>query len=498
MFARQFPGGGPGEIDSENPEEIFRSFISGKLQANCLTCHNAHPGQNQAEYALQIARQNLRWAAAGASELASVTGSAKSMPDTFDYKMPHALENPELRPPTVVYRDNIFDSQNKVLFNIVKDVPDERCYFCHSNFDPHAGEKWSQHEDVHIAAGLKCVDCHRHGIDHNITRGYENEDTASRNPLAVSLSCRGCHVEDESSKNPSTGRLGAPVAEHKGIPPIHFDKLTCTACHSGSWPEGKTIATKTSRAHALGTLNVNKSTDALPHIIYPVFSKQSGTLVHGPSSLMTLKGGAIGPHKLIWPAFWAQLQENKVAPIDIETVRSVTSNLIFQETENSGSWPGISEEQIAQVLSSLKDKTDGTPTYVTGGRLYQLTNDDKLSASDHHAASPYLWPIAHDVRPAAQSLGVNGCGDCHSTDSPFVFGMVQVNSPVLSKKLSSKTMVDFQGADALYMNLFALTFLFRPFFKTVSIIAVLIIGAVLLVYAIRSIAYITKMFTGEN
>ncbi|MHC4265986.1 MAG: hypothetical protein ACYSUK_08645, partial [Planctomycetota bacterium] len=158
MFARQFPGGGSGEIDSENPEEIFRSFISGKLEANCLTCHNAHPGQNQAEYALQVARQNLRWAAAGASELATVTGSAKSMPDTFDYKMPDALENPELRPPTVVYRDNIFDSQNKVLFNIVKDVPDERCYFCHSNFDPHAGEKWSQHEDVHIAAGIKCVD----------------------------------------------------------------------------------------------------------------------------------------------------------------------------------------------------------------------------------------------------------------------------------------------------------------------------------------------------
>ncbi|MHC4187911.1 MAG: hypothetical protein ACYSRQ_06935, partial [Planctomycetota bacterium] len=103
-----------------------------------------------------------------------------------------------------------------------------------------------------------------------------------------------------------------------------------------------------------------------------------------------------------------------------------------------------------------------------------------------------------DVRPAAQSLGGNGCGDCHSTESPFVFGAVQVDTPVLSKKLSSKTMIDFQGADAVYMKLFALTFLFRPFFKTVSIIAVLIIGAVLLVYAIRSIAYITKMLSGEN
>ncbi|MHC5073892.1 MAG: hypothetical protein ACYTFE_03600 [Planctomycetota bacterium] len=497
MFGRHFPGGGPGQVDSENPEEILRSFISGRLEANCLSCHNAHPGQNQAEYAIQIARQNLRWAAAGSSELATVTGSAKSMPETFDYKMPDALENPELRPPTVIYRENIFDSKDQVLFDITRNIPNERCYFCHTNLDPHAGEKWSQDEDVHLNAGLKCVDCHRHGVDHNITRGYDNESAASENPLAGALTCSGCHIQDKSSKKPSAGRLGAPIAEHKGIPPVHFEKLTCTACHSGDWPDEKTTSTKTSRAHALGILNVNKSPDALPHIQYPVFSTQSGTLIQR-STLMMLKGGKIGPHKLIWPAFWAQIQDNSATPINIETVRSVTSQLVFPETDNTGSWPDLSEEQIAQVLSSLNNRTDGTPVYIAGGLLYQFRDNGNLYASEHNAAYPYAWPVAHNVRPAAQSLGVNGCTDCHSTDSPFVYGLVKVDTPVLSQSLSSKKMVDFQHLDSVYMKLFAFTFVFRPFLKTLSLIAVLVIGAVLLVYALKSIAYITKMFTGEN
>jgi hypothetical protein len=211
-----------------------------------------------------------------------------------------------------------------------------------------------------------------------------------------------------------------------------------------------------------------------------------------------LKGGKIGPHKLIWPAFWAQLQDNRVTPINIESVKSVTSNMTFPEKDNTGSWPEISEEQIAQVLSSLKDRTDGIPIYIAGGQLYQLSDDGNLSASEHHAAYPYTWPVSHNVRPAAQSLGIYGCGDCHSTDSPFVFGTVEVDTPVLSQNLSSKKMVEFQNIDAVYMKLFAFTFVFRPFLKTLSVIAVLVIGAVLLVYALRSIAYITKMFTGEK
>jgi hypothetical protein len=79
-FGRHMPGGGVGERDSEDPDEIMRSFVSGKLEIDCLACHDGDPGHNQGEYGLQVVRENFRWAAAATCSFASVSGSAKDMP----------------------------------------------------------------------------------------------------------------------------------------------------------------------------------------------------------------------------------------------------------------------------------------------------------------------------------------------------------------------------------------------------------------------------------
>ena len=452
LFARQLPGGGPGELQSDNPDEVVRGFISGKLEVNCMSCHDADPAHDQAEYALQIARQNFRWAAAATCSFASVSGSAKSMPDTYDPLMPEVLDDTKLVPPTIRYGENAFDYKKRVFFNIVREVPNQRCYFCHSNKDlgQTEMEMWSTDEDVHLAAGLTCVDCHRNGLDHNITRGYEGEASVSTNLLAAASSCKSCHLGEEASSSPTVGRLGAPEPEHWGIPPAHFDKLTCTACHSGIWPRQKSIRTKTSRAHGLGTFSVDKSDDALPHIIYPVFSKQSD--------------GKIAPHKLIWPAFWGSLKGRQVTPIDLEIVRQGAEIIAGRVLARQGDWPSFTEETIAEGLAlASQGSIDGKPVYVCGGKLYRLGDNGKLIATEHVAVEPYLWPIAHDVRPAAQSLGVRRCEDCHSTNSPFFFGAVDVDTPVASKQGFVKKMVEFQGLNPVYTKLFAFSFVFRPF-----------------------------------
>ena len=496
LFGRHMPGGGVGELEGDNPDEIMRGFISGKLEINCLSCHNAHPGQDQAEYASQIARQNFRWAAAASCEFASVKGSAKSMGDTYDYLMPRVLGGP-----TVTYRENTFDHKNQVFFNIVRKVPAERCYFCHSNrdLDKTGAGKWATDEDVHLAAGLTCVDCHRNGLDHNITRGYEGEASVSTNPLAATLSCKGCHLGEKSSSVPMAGRLGAPVPEHPGIPPVHFDKLTCTACHSGPWPAQKTYRTKTSRAHGLGTYNVNKSDEALPHIIYPVFDEQMGPLFFR-GRLVRLMGSKIAPHKLIWPAFWGNLKDRRVTPIALEIVRPIAAKIITKEKiPPSGDWPALKAEQITKVLSLLSSQTEGKPAYIAGGTLYCLDDSGKLTEQNNHpAARPYLWPIAHDVRPAAQSLGVRSCRDCHSIDAPFFFGEVDVDSPLVSKRDSVKMMVEFQDVDAVYAWAFALSFVFRPWLKVVTLASCAVLAVVLLLYALKALARITKMLAGED
>jgi hypothetical protein len=328
LFGRHTPGGGAGELDSESPDEIMRQFVSGKLEVNCLSCHNTSYGQNQAEYASQVMRQNYRWAPTGACEFASVKGAAASQADTYDPLVSDAI--------AVKYHPGTFGYKNRVLFDIVREVPNERCYFCHSEkiVTPNGSEKWAVEEDVHIAAGLRCVDCHRNGPDHDIIRGHEGERRPSHDSLAGVFTCRGCHLGSQSAV-PTAGRLGAPKPKHAGIPPIHFEKLTCTACHSGPWPGGKTYRSKTSRAHALGTFFANKADDALPHIVTPVSAKQDD--------------GKIAPHRLLWPAFWATMKDQAVGPIELEVVKQ-TLVPVIGESPSSGGWSSLTAEQITEAL----------------------------------------------------------------------------------------------------------------------------------------------------
>jgi hypothetical protein len=486
LFGRHTPGGGVGELETDDPDEIMREYVSGKLEINCLSCHDAEFTHNQGNFFLQIARGNFRWASAATCGFASVSGSANDMPETYDPFMPEPPEDAKKVPPTIKYRETAFDHENKVYFNIAREVPDNRCYFCHSNLylEAEDTEKWNTDEDIHLKAGLKCVDCHRNGIDHNITRGYEDESSASSNHLAAASSCEGCHLGEKGSSLPVAGRLGAPVPEHRGIPPVHFERMTCTACHSGPWPAKETLLTKTARAHRLGTIGVNKSHEALPHISSPVFAEQ--------------ENGKIAPHKMVWPAFWGIIKEQEVTPIDFEVVKQTVGQVLANEKlPRTGDWPALSDEHVTEVLKSLKVTVEGEPVYVSGGKVYSLDDSGKLWSEEHKAAKPYLWPIGHNVRPAAQSLGIRYCTDCHATDAPFFFGDVAVDSPVVTAR-EAKQMIEFQNVDPSYARAFAFSFVFRPMMKIVCLCSCAIIAVVLLLYALKALACVVKVLAGPD
>jgi len=463
IFGRHMPGGGPGEVQTTEVDEIARQFVSGTLEINCLACHNAHHGQDMGGpggYAVQVSRQNFRWAAAASCEFASVKGSAAAVPETYDPFLP---DPDEKNAPRVTYRKEAFNENNEVLLQIVREVPNQRCYYCHSNLyysQPEKAERWALDEDIHLTAGLRCVDCHRNGIDHNIVRGYAEESVHSSNPLAATSSCEGCHLS-QGKDQPQAGRLGAPVPKHKGLPPSHLKKLTCTACHSGPWPGNETILTKTSRAHRLGTPNVNKAQEVLPHIIAPVFARQEGRIAAGPwhglpARENTVKmavplvpakpgeRGKIAPHKLIWPAYWAVIEGDQVKPVAIGVIEKVVGKVFADlELPGTGDWPKITKEKIAEALKALGAAVESEAVYVAGGTLYRLDGSRELAEEvDHPAAAPYMWPIAHDVRPAAQSLGARQCEDCHSPDAPFFKSLVCIDSPVQGDGGVFKQMID--------------------------------------------------------
>jgi len=155
------------------------------------------------------------------------------------------------------------------------------------------------------------------------------------------------------------------------------------------------------------------------------------------------------------------------------------------------------------VLKQLVGEFDGEaeegqpkpePVYIAGGRLYRSSNGVIVS-EDHEAAEAYKWPIAHNVRPAAQSLGANGrCADCHDTNSPFIFGQVEVDSPVAPQggRDTTREMVEFEGLDRGYYQMFAFTFLFRPWLKVVVILSCVLLGMVLLLYALKGLDAVIK------
>ena len=105
--------------------------------------------------------------------------------------------------------------------------------------------------------------------------------------------------------NDGGGRLGAPRAVHKGLPLVHFDKLACTACHSGPRPGAKPVQILTSMAHGLGLPAHHYGEKLPPAMVAPVYLQV---------------GGALAPHRMVWPAFWGALKDGKISPLNPDKV----------------------------------------------------------------------------------------------------------------------------------------------------------------------------------
>ena len=484
-FGGRMPGGLP--QDEAGGAERARWTVSGELEVNCLVCHDASPAYDQAEYARQVALENFRYAPAAASGLAVLTGAAKEMPAFFDYLLPSSVEDSlQDKIPRVEYARNRFLPNGKVAFDIVREVKTTRCYYCHTNVDVEqtGAQRWKASEDVHLARGMTCVQCHRNGLDHGMTRGGERDSKAAGDSFAAALTCRGCHMGLDADPNQPPGRISAPYPKHRGIPPVHFDKLTCTACHSGPWPAENTRRWKNGLTHGLGEFNVNKSADTLPHIYGPVFAPQ--------------EDGKTGPHRAIWPAFWGRQHGGTVTPLSPDDVRAALQKGKLQRALTpDGSWPQVDAEWVGQVLRLLVDDASGTPVYIAGGKLHRRDGAGRLVTEEHPHAQPYLWPMAHDVRPASQALGVRGCEDCHAAGAPFFSGKVTVDSPLASERDAAWKMARFEkNLDQAYQTRLTRLWGFRSWLKWGGMLSAGLLLLLLSAYALPALERLSVAAAG--
>ncbi len=166
-----------------------------------------------------------------------------------------------------------------------------------------------------------------------------------------------------------------------------------------------------------------------------------------------------------------------------------------------GRWPVLKDDEVLEILRRLAaaDTMSGTPVYISGGEVISIGEGGKLRKREERAAMPTLWPIAHDVRPKSRSLGVRGCDDCHSTDSPFHFGLVDVVSPFAAVRDTVRHMTDYQDITRVSAWIFSMSFLFRPGLKWLVIICFLLVASVVLISMVRGLAHLIRILAaGEE
>ncbi|MBT3198904.1 MAG: hypothetical protein HN350_03215 [Phycisphaerales bacterium] len=391
-FGRHMPGGDMAAPKDTLSDLNARWNVSGKAEINCLACHNGSFKQDHSEWAKQMARENFMWAGTAASGLGEVGGMGSRQPDVWDYtKGPSPDDTGFATPPAVTYDLSQFDSKNRAMLD-VGSPKDKSCLSCHSTVTT-GQSKWRSDRDVHSAAGLSCVSCHRNGISHNIVRGYPGEAKLRKDPDVASLSCKGCHIgTDGTGARAMGGRLGAPVPKHAGLPPVHMKKLTCTACHSGPMPKSEPTRVRTARMNRMGIFGRAQWYTEAPNI-------SAGVFVKGDD-------GKIGPRKMIWPAFWARLDGDKVTPILPKEVAPLTKGVFggqqqIAEILNILAGP-IAEDYGKKASTGRQDlikkyKIGGLPVFLHGGKLYKLTADGGLDVSEFKGQAPMMiGPFARD------------------------------------------------------------------------------------------------------
>lgn len=503
-FGRHNPAPAPrGEMVDQGDDPQARWHISGRLEIDCMMCHSADTRYDPSEQARQLQRQNFQWIPTVAMGLGHVRESARDLEEEDPLAaLDPAYEGP-VSPP-VQYDRNRFDNQGRVFFDVRSRPMTESCYHCHTSrkVGPGTPARWHLERDVHLAAGMSCTDCHRNGIDHMIVRGHETEAIETRDPARATLSCAGCHLGDDQLSRPSMalgGRGGAPQPLHRGIPKVHFETLSCTACHSGPWPEEHTRSVQTSLAHGLGIASTLRNERTLPEIVAPVMA--------------TGHDGKIAPHRMVWPAFWGWLREDgQVLPIAPEAVKAAAGPLPAILTSQEGDEPlpqqsgndrPTREQAIVDVMERLGERlaTDqavgAVPVLIRDGYIHRV-EQEQLIREEHDAAAPYLWPLAHDVRPAAQSLGVRGCTDCHAADAPFYFGMVFTGFGAHDPVRPIRQMHELHTQRPVLTRAWAMAFVMRPAFQVFLLVCTLVTLLILVRYGLAGLGTALAAVADQN
>ncbi len=459
------PGGGPLELDRDGKRydtqmrdpasnmvaggengldgDYYKARWSetGVIEADCLLCHM--PEYDMKKRNDELANLNFRWAATAGAGFGTVTGKVSASEQ-----------------PAVVYDKNKFDADGNVLVHIAPEPRNETCLNCHFKPDwKKRGAAYSARTDVHMVAGLRCVDCHAAGskaADPRI-RGREvhqfgkGDDPSGwvRNDLDNTVrSCESCHLQ---------GWRNAPRATHTWLPPLHMEKIACQTCHIPA------RAVKSALVQASDVYNPAPRIMPPPKHIWTFYDQDMAFWNHyGELDLFTGKDeptnitrptlirykGKIYPANRVHSA-WVGFEELGKPGLNQLFMKDFFQMWTQHRADPKNKYPGLDKitddnqdgiievnrpEEIDALLVATRSYLTATGFPLSNRRLAWVSDNKAYFSSTEFKDLPHepweatayasVYKFSHDVAPARAALGAGGCTDCHRDGSPFFQGHV--------------------------------------------------------------------------
>jgi len=414
---------------------------TGVIEADCLLCH-------MPEYSIkkrndELANLNFSWAATAGAGFGKVSGQVSAG-----------------EKPTVIYDKSKFDADGNIILHMVPEPRNETCLNCHAKPDwKKRGASYTPRTDVHLAADLRCVDCHAAGSraadprirGHEVHQFGKGDDPSGwvRNDLDNTVrSCEKCHLE---------GWRNSPRATHAWLPPLHLEKIACQTCHI------PTRAVKSALVQASDVYNPAPRITPPPKHIWAFYDQEMVFWNHyGELDLFTPKDqptnitrptlflykGKIYPGNRVHSA-WVGFEEQGKPGLNQLFMKDFFQMWMQHRADPMSKYPelakitddnkdGIIEvnrpEEIDALLSSVKAYLAATGFPMEGRRLVWISDSRAYYSSKEfrglphevYEASPYasVYKFSHDIAPAKAALGSGGCTDCHRAGSPFFLGAV--------------------------------------------------------------------------
>jgi hypothetical protein len=429
----KFTAGGDNNFDGDYYKASWNE--TGVIEGDCMLCHV--PEYNYKGRNAMLDSLNFKWAATEGSGLGKIEGSIKSKQTV-----------------KVVYDLSKFDKDSKVSMHFVREPRNETCMNCHAKPDwKKKGTDFSERRDVHIAAGLKCVDCHGAGskAPNDLIKGKEEHQFGKgddpsgnvRNDLDNTVkSCENCHLD---------GQNNAPIAKHYWLPPLHLEKIACQTCHipmksvksalvqvSDVYNKGPKITPPAKHIWTFydqnmnywnhyGELNMFTAKDMPYDEFKPIMAKYNDKIF------------PVNPVHSAWPGIYEEgkegLDQPKMKDIYMMWTAHLTDSSKYPllnkiKDDNGDNIPEVNTpEEIDAFIVSVKEHLEKSGYDLKGKQIVWVNNDRVYKNSKEfftidkyeYESSPFasVYKYSHNVAPSKSALGVNGCTDCHSDDAKF-------------------------------------------------------------------------------